>query len=41
MNYVGNKWLNLPEKSVSHRTLATQKKNKYVFSRMESSRKEL
>ena len=25
MNYVGNKWLNLPEKSVSHRTLATIK----------------
>lgn len=41
MNYVGNKRLNLPKRSVSNQALATQKKNKYVFSRMESSRKEL
>ncbi len=41
MNYVGNKRINLSEKLIIHRTLATQKKNKYVFSRMESSRKEL
>ena len=32
MNYVGNKWLNLPEKSVSHRTLAIKcKMNKIPF----------